>query len=66
MTRMFKGYEPYKGDLEGIRKGVLVSMKTGTSTLYSLDKLKARGLLFIHPGDRRRFFLSVSCGHLGG
>ena len=45
-----QGYEPYKGDLEGIRKGVLVSMKTGTSTLYSLDKLQARGVLFIHPG----------------
>ena len=51
MTRAFKGFEPYKGDLDGIRKGVLVSMKSGTSTLYSLDKLQARGLLFIHPGE---------------
>jgi GTP-binding protein len=50
MTRAFKGYEPYKGDLGGIRKGVLVSMKTGTATLYSLDKLQARGVLFIDPG----------------
>ena len=50
MTRAFKGYEEYKGDLEGIRKGVLVSMKTGTSTLYSLDKLQARGILFVDPG----------------
>merc|ERR1719231_1446349 len=50
MTRAFKGFEPYKGDLEGIRKGVLVSMKSGSSTLYSLDKLQARGLLFIPPG----------------
>ena len=29
MTRAFKGYEEFKGDIEGIRKGVLVSMKTG-------------------------------------
>jgi len=50
MTRAFKGYEEYKGDLDGIRKGVLVSMKTGTSTLYSLDKLQARGTLFLDPG----------------
>jgi len=50
MTRAFKGYEDFKGDIDGIRKGVLVSMKTGTSTLYSLDKLQARGVLFINPG----------------
>jgi GTP-binding protein len=25
-------------------------MKAGTSTLYSLDKLQARGKLFINPG----------------
>merc|ERR1712205_133849 len=50
MTRAFKGYEEFKGDIDGIRKGVLVSMKTGTSTLYSLDKLQARGVLFINPG----------------
>lgn len=50
MTRMFKGYEPYKGDLEGIRKGVLVSMRSGVTTLYSLDKLQARGVLFVDPG----------------
>lgn len=50
LTRAFKGYEPYKGDLENIRKGVLVSMKTGDTTLYSLGKLQARGELFVNPG----------------
>ena len=29
LTRAFKAYEPYKGDLENIRKGVLVSMRSG-------------------------------------
>jgi len=50
LTRAFKGYEPYKGDLENIRKGVLVSMKTGDTSLYSLGKLQARGELFVGPG----------------
>ena len=39
MTHTFKDYESYKGDLGDIRKGVLVSMKTGTPTFYSSDKL---------------------------
>jgi len=50
MTRAFKGYEPYKGDLENIRKGVLVSMKTGATTVYSLGKLQPRGELFCGAG----------------
>jgi GTP-binding protein len=50
LTRAFKAYEPYKGDLENIRKGVLVSMKTGVSTSYSLGKLQPRGELFVDPG----------------
>ncbi|EKX44547.1 hypothetical protein GUITHDRAFT_109662 [Guillardia theta CCMP2712] len=50
MTRAFKAYEPYKGDLENIRKGVLVSMKTGVATSYSLGKLQPRGEMFINPG----------------
>lgn len=50
LTRAFKGYEPYKGDLENIRKGVLISMKTGDTSLYSLGKLQARGELFVGPG----------------
>jgi len=50
MTRAFKGYEPYKGDLENLRKGVLVAMKPGVSTTYSLGKLQPRGELFIGDG----------------
>ena len=50
LTRAFKAYEPYKGDLENIRKGVLVSMRAGMSTAYSLGKLQPRGELFVDPG----------------
>jgi len=50
MTRAFKGFEPYKGDLDSLRKGVLVSMKTGPTTVYSLGKLQPRGELFVGAG----------------
>ncbi|KAJ1488599.1 hypothetical protein T484DRAFT_1654101 [Baffinella frigidus] len=50
MTRAFKGYEPYKGDLMNVRKGVLVAMKPGVSTMYSLGKLQPRGTLFVGEG----------------
>lgn len=40
----------YKGDISNIRKGVLISMETGTTFAYSLNNLQARGILFVNPG----------------
>lgn len=47
----FHGYEPYKGDFETRTKGALVSMEPGKVTAYALDNLKARGILFVEPGE---------------
>ena len=49
MNRLFKGYEPYKGDMVGRRNGVLISAENGTAIAYSLWKLQDRGPMFIDP-----------------
>ena len=50
MNRLFKCYEPHKGDIESRRNGVLISSETGTAIAYSLWKLQDRGPMFIDPG----------------
>lgn len=47
MNRIFKAYEPYKGDMVGRRNGVLISAESGTAIAYSLWKLQDRGPMFI-------------------
>ena len=47
MNRSFKDYEPYKGEIEGRRNGVLISSEAGTAVAYSLWKLQDRGPMFI-------------------
>ena len=47
MNRIFKDYEPYKGDMVGRRNGVLISAENGTAIAYSLWKLQDRGPMFI-------------------
>ena len=49
MNRLFKGYEPYKGEIEARRNGVLISAENGTAIAYSLWKLQERGPMFIDP-----------------
>ncbi len=51
VAHRFKGYEPYKGDIERRTNGSLVSLETGTSIAYSMDKLQDRGRFFIAPGE---------------
>ncbi|MBL7813189.1 MAG: translational GTPase TypA [Bacteroidetes bacterium] len=50
MAHRFKAYEPFKGGMPGRINGVLLSKEKGTATGYSMDKLKDRGIYFIHPG----------------
>ncbi|CAI5945897.1 unnamed protein product [Closterium sp. NIES-64] len=51
LHRSFLRYEPWRGQLERGRKGVIVSMATGTITAHALSSLEARGTLFVSPGD---------------
>ena len=50
VAHRFKDYEPYKGDIERRTNGSLVSLETGLSVAYSMDKLQDRGKFFIEPG----------------
>ena len=50
MSRLFHGYAPYKGAVEGRRNGVLISTGDGTAVAYALWNLEDRGPMFITPG----------------
>jgi GTP-binding protein len=52
MSRLFHGYAPYKGPLEGRRTGVLISTGDGTAVAYALWNLEDRGPMFITPGTQ--------------
>jgi GTP-binding protein len=39
-------------DYPGRANGVLISNSNGSATAYSLDKLQARGKLFVSPGQQ--------------
>lgn len=47
MNRIFKDFEPYKGEIDSRRNGVLISSENGTAIAYSLWKLQDRGPMFI-------------------
>ncbi|UII29405.1 translational GTPase TypA [Fulvivirga maritima] len=51
MTHRFKEYAPYKGEIPGRINGSLISMESGPSTAYSIDKLQDRGIFFVDPGE---------------
>ena len=51
MSHLFREYSPYKGEVEGRTRGVMVSMEAGTSTAYALNNIQARGKLFIGPQE---------------
>jgi GTP-binding protein len=52
MNRVYHGYAPYKGSIEGRRAGVLISLEQGPAVAYALWNLEDRGLMFISPGDK--------------
>ena len=47
LNRIFHGWAPHKGPIEGRRVGVLISMENGVSVAYALWNLEERGKLFI-------------------
>ena len=47
LNRLFHGWTPYKGAIQGRRQGVLISMENGVSVAYALWNLEERGKLFI-------------------
>jgi len=51
MSHLFAEYAPFKGEIEGRNRGVMVSMENGTSTAYALNTTQDRGRLFIGPQE---------------
>ncbi|MFV0492718.1 MAG: translational GTPase TypA [Pseudorhodobacter sp.] len=47
LNRIFHGWAPHKGPIQGRRQGVLISMENGTSVAYALWNLEERGRMFI-------------------
>ncbi|MDR1198802.1 MAG: translational GTPase TypA [Prevotellaceae bacterium] len=52
VAHRFKGFEPYKGDIEKRLSGSLVALETGMAIAYAMDKLQDRGKFFISPGEQ--------------
>jgi len=51
MSHLFREYAPFKGEIGGRGRGVMVSMEYGASTAYALNNIQARGRLFIGPQE---------------
>ncbi|MCP1167735.1 translational GTPase TypA [Limimaricola litoreus] len=49
LNRIFHGWTPHKGPIQGRRQGVLVSMENGTTVAFALWNLEDRGKMFVHP-----------------
>ncbi len=52
MNRLFAGYGPWKGAMEGRRNGSLISTEPGEAIHYALFYIQERGTLFVNPGDK--------------
>ncbi|HUW73850.1 MAG TPA: translational GTPase TypA [Methyloceanibacter sp.] len=52
MNRLFHGYAPHKGAIQGRRNGVLISTDQGEAVAYALFNLEDRGPMMIDPGTR--------------
>ena len=50
INRLFHGYAPYKGPIQGRRTGVLISNDVGDAVAYALWNLEDRGPMMIEPG----------------
>jgi GTP-binding protein len=52
MNRLFAGYGPWKGPIEGRRNGSLISTENGEAVHYALFYIQERGTLFVNPGEK--------------
>ena len=50
MASIFKGYEPYKGEVVSRVRGTIVAFEAGKSITYGLYNAQEKGDLFIGPG----------------
>ncbi|WEF23095.1 translational GTPase TypA [Paracoccus sp. S3-43] len=60
LNRIFHGWTPYKGAIQGRRQGVLISMENGVSVAYALWNLEERGKMFI--GAQEQLYTGMIIG----
>ncbi len=51
LTSIFETFAPWKGEMAGRARGVLISNSPGKANGYALFNLQERGSLFVKPGD---------------
>jgi GTP-binding protein len=51
LTSIFESFAPWKGDMAGRSRGVMISNSPGKANGYALFNLQERGSLFVKPGD---------------
>ena len=51
MSRQFKQYCPFRGEIVNRRRGSLISKETGRATGYAIFPLQERSTLFVSPGE---------------
>ncbi|MBR5948357.1 MAG: translational GTPase TypA [Clostridia bacterium] len=51
MSHIFKGYEPYTGEITERTRGSLIASEDGEANSYGLFNTQERGRLFVRPGD---------------
>ncbi|MDD4400608.1 MAG: translational GTPase TypA [Desulfitobacteriaceae bacterium] len=52
MSHVFHDYEPYKGEIFGRGRGVLIAFEDGEATTYGLYSAQERGTIFLEAGVR--------------
>ncbi|HZS63025.1 MAG TPA: translational GTPase TypA [Xanthobacteraceae bacterium] len=52
MNRLFHGYAPHKGEIQGRSNGVLIASDAGEAVAYALWNLEDRGPMMIDPGAK--------------
>ncbi|MDW7728934.1 MAG: translational GTPase TypA [Bacillota bacterium] len=52
MHHLFSHYGPWKGELPGRRRGVLVAFESGEATPYGIHNVEDRGMFFINPNTQ--------------
>ncbi|MDP4281979.1 MAG: translational GTPase TypA [Bacteroidota bacterium] len=52
IAHRYKGYEPWKGEINPRFNGSLIAMETGTAVAYSINKIQDRGKLFVDPNEK--------------
>ncbi|WP_369047610.1 translational GTPase TypA [Tenacibaculum sp. UWU-22] len=51
INHRLRGYDVYKGELNDVVNGAIVSSETGKATAYAIDRLQDRGKFFIDPNQ---------------